>query len=152
MGQAAKRKGRAAMTRKTYCGNLLWQSGPTLLALDDSALPIFFYSTRVLDSARVRRGLRAVSPCALARAGCAAAGRRRKRVAAFEFPHRHAVALAEEFLRMVLAAESAALADCRDWQGRRRQELSQRFEPPFHYRLPGWGRPVFAEPEVQQTA
>ena len=24
--QAANRKGRAAMTRKTYCGNLLWQS------------------------------------------------------------------------------------------------------------------------------
>ena len=33
MGQAANRKGRAAMTRKTYCGNLLWQSGLTLLAL-----------------------------------------------------------------------------------------------------------------------
>ena len=29
--QAANRKGRAAMTRKTYCGNLLWQSGLTLL-------------------------------------------------------------------------------------------------------------------------
>jgi len=27
------RKGCAAMTRKTYCGNLLWQSGLTLLAL-----------------------------------------------------------------------------------------------------------------------
>jgi len=26
-GQAANRKGYAAMTRKTYCGNLLWQSG-----------------------------------------------------------------------------------------------------------------------------
>jgi len=25
--QAANRKDRAAMTRKTYCGNLLWQSG-----------------------------------------------------------------------------------------------------------------------------
>lgn len=42
----------------------------------------------------------------------AAAGRRRKRGAASEFPHRHAVALAEEFLRMVLAAESAAFAYC----------------------------------------
>jgi hypothetical protein len=31
--QAANRKGCAAMTRKTYCGNLLWQSGLTLLAL-----------------------------------------------------------------------------------------------------------------------
>ena len=30
--QAANRKGRAAMTGKTYCGNLLWQSGLTLLA------------------------------------------------------------------------------------------------------------------------
>ena len=30
--QAANRKGRAAMTRKNYCGNLLWQSGLTLLA------------------------------------------------------------------------------------------------------------------------
>ena len=30
--QAANRKGRAAMTRKTYCGNLLWQSSLTLLA------------------------------------------------------------------------------------------------------------------------
>ena len=30
-GQAANRKGCAAMTRKTYCGNLLWHS--TLLAL-----------------------------------------------------------------------------------------------------------------------
>ena len=30
-GQAANRKGRAAMTRKTYCGNLLWQSSLTLL-------------------------------------------------------------------------------------------------------------------------
>ena len=30
--QAADRKGCAAMTRKTYCGNLLWQSGLTLLA------------------------------------------------------------------------------------------------------------------------
>ena len=30
--QAANRKGCAAMTRKTYCGNLLWQSGLTLLA------------------------------------------------------------------------------------------------------------------------
>ena len=29
--QAANRKGRAAMTRKTYCGNLLWQSSLTLL-------------------------------------------------------------------------------------------------------------------------
>ncbi len=29
--QAANRKGRAAMTRKTYCGNLLWQSILTLL-------------------------------------------------------------------------------------------------------------------------
>ena len=28
--QAANRKGRAAMTWKTYCGNLLWQSGLTL--------------------------------------------------------------------------------------------------------------------------
>ena len=28
--QAANRKGRASMTRKTYCGNLLWQSGLTL--------------------------------------------------------------------------------------------------------------------------
>ena len=30
-GQAANRKSYAAMTRKTYCGNLLWQSGLTLL-------------------------------------------------------------------------------------------------------------------------
>ena len=29
--QAANRKGRAAMTRKTYCGNLLWQSSLILL-------------------------------------------------------------------------------------------------------------------------
>ena len=29
--QAANRKGSAAMTRKTYCGNLLWQSSLTLL-------------------------------------------------------------------------------------------------------------------------
>ena len=29
--QAANRKGCADMTRKTYCGNLLWQSGLTLL-------------------------------------------------------------------------------------------------------------------------
>ena len=29
--QAANRKGRAAMTRKTYCGNLLWQSSLTIL-------------------------------------------------------------------------------------------------------------------------
>ena len=29
--QAANRKGRAAMTRETYCGNLLWQPGLTLL-------------------------------------------------------------------------------------------------------------------------
>ncbi len=29
--QAANRKGCAAMTRKTYCGNLLWQSSLTLL-------------------------------------------------------------------------------------------------------------------------
>ena len=28
--QSANRKGRAAMTWKTYCGNLLWQSGLTL--------------------------------------------------------------------------------------------------------------------------
>ena len=33
--QAANRKGRAAMTRKTYCGNLLWQSSLTLLARSD---------------------------------------------------------------------------------------------------------------------
>ena len=32
-GQAANRECRAAMTRKTYCGNLLWQSGLTLLVL-----------------------------------------------------------------------------------------------------------------------
>ena len=32
--QAANRKGRAAMTRKTYCGNLLWQSSLTLLVLN----------------------------------------------------------------------------------------------------------------------
>ena len=36
-GQAANRKGCAAMTRKTYCGNLLWQSGLTLLAPDNAA-------------------------------------------------------------------------------------------------------------------
>ena len=30
--QAANRKGCAAMTRKTYCGNLLWQSSLTLWA------------------------------------------------------------------------------------------------------------------------
>ena len=36
-GQAANRKGCAAMTRKTYCGNLLWQSGLTLLV--PSAVP-----------------------------------------------------------------------------------------------------------------
>ena len=30
-GQAADRKGRAAMTRKSYCGNLLWQSSLTLM-------------------------------------------------------------------------------------------------------------------------
>ena len=30
--QAANRKGRAAMTRKNYCGNLLWQSGPCCLS------------------------------------------------------------------------------------------------------------------------
>ena len=30
--QAVNRECRAAMTRKTYCGNLLWQSGLTLLA------------------------------------------------------------------------------------------------------------------------
>ena len=35
--QAANRKGRAAMTRKTYCGNLLWQSGLTLLSRDDGS-------------------------------------------------------------------------------------------------------------------
>jgi hypothetical protein len=34
MGQAANRKGCAAMTRRTYCGNLLWQSGLTVLAPD----------------------------------------------------------------------------------------------------------------------
>ena len=33
-GQAANRKGRAAMTRDDYCGNLLWQSGLTLFAPD----------------------------------------------------------------------------------------------------------------------
>ena len=33
MGQAANRKGRVAMTRKTYCDNLLWQSALTLLAM-----------------------------------------------------------------------------------------------------------------------
>ena len=38
--QAANRKGRAAMTRKTYCGNLLWQSGLTLLALLTSELVV----------------------------------------------------------------------------------------------------------------
>ena len=32
--QAANRKGRAAMTRDDYCGNLLWQSGLTLFAPD----------------------------------------------------------------------------------------------------------------------
>ena len=31
-GQAANRKGCDTMTRKTYCGNLLWQSSLTLLA------------------------------------------------------------------------------------------------------------------------
>ena len=35
--QAANRKGRAAMTWKTYCGNLLWQSGLTLLVPVGSA-------------------------------------------------------------------------------------------------------------------
>ena len=32
--QAANRKGRAAVTRKPYCGNLLWQSGLALLAME----------------------------------------------------------------------------------------------------------------------
>ena len=32
--QAANRKGRAVRARKTYCGNLLWQSSLTLLAPD----------------------------------------------------------------------------------------------------------------------
>ena len=43
-GKAANRKSYAAMTRKTYCGNLLWQSSLTLLALrlegDKAVLPI----------------------------------------------------------------------------------------------------------------
>jgi len=38
-GQAANRKSYAAMTRKTYCGNLLWQSSLTLL------VPVGFWST-----------------------------------------------------------------------------------------------------------
>jgi hypothetical protein len=33
--QAANRKGRAVMTRKTYCGNLLWQSSLILLVPND---------------------------------------------------------------------------------------------------------------------
>jgi hypothetical protein len=43
MGQAANRKGRAAMTRKTYCGNLLWQSGLILLALRINIVKILEY-------------------------------------------------------------------------------------------------------------
>ena len=31
------REGRAATTRNTYCGNLLWQSSLTLLALNSNA-------------------------------------------------------------------------------------------------------------------
>ncbi len=46
--QAANRKGRAAMTRKTYCGNLLWQSGLTLLA------PVFLTQRR-RDEMHLRR-------------------------------------------------------------------------------------------------
>ena len=57
--QAANRKGRAAMTRKTYCGNLLWQSGLTLL------VPVWANSERKhenehekTDSSRGSRGKR----------------------------------------------------------------------------------------------
>ena len=39
-GQAANRKGYAAMTRKTYCGNLLWQSGLTLLVARELGRPV----------------------------------------------------------------------------------------------------------------
>ena len=35
--QAANRKGLAAMTGKSYCGNLLWQSSLTLLPLASAA-------------------------------------------------------------------------------------------------------------------
>ena len=42
--QAANRKGCAAMTRKTYCGNLLWQSGLTLLAAGISSWQFWAYS------------------------------------------------------------------------------------------------------------
>ena len=77
---------------------------------------VYHRALRLDEYARMRRVLRGVSPRALARAGCAAEGRRRKRVVVSEVAHCHAVALAEEFLRMVLAAETAALAYCRDRQ------------------------------------
>ncbi len=44
--QAANRKGRAAMTRKTYCGNLLWQSGLTLKPPDNSIEINYYYVTK----------------------------------------------------------------------------------------------------------
>ena len=51
--QAANRNGRAAMTRKTYCGNLLWQSGLTLLAPRQRHAPSYFSSAR-LGATRLR--------------------------------------------------------------------------------------------------
>ncbi len=62
--QAANRKGRAAMTSKTYCGNLLWQSGLTLLAPDFSSIrgnPVPQSASLRLDDCRRPRTLVYVS-------------------------------------------------------------------------------------------